>query len=117
MGWWLVNPQGAFASVQQDVRESGSAIDSARAVLARAAVADVLFGTHRAAKLSYSGNLLVENRNGLIVSSAVWQATGMAERYASLQMLQDVPGIGRVTVGGDKVPTQPTSCANAGTCV
>jgi len=54
------------------------------------------------AKLSYSGNLLVENRNGLIVSSRVWEATGIAERYAALEMLQDVPGIGRVTVGGDK---------------
>jgi len=54
------------------------------------------------AKLSYSGNLLVENRNGLIVDSRVWEATGTAERYAALEMLQDVPGIGRVTVGGDK---------------
>ena len=54
------------------------------------------------AKLSYSGNLLVENRNGLIVSSRVWEATGIAERYAALEMLQEIPGIGRVTVGGDK---------------
>src|ERR1700747_3829599 len=54
------------------------------------------------AKLSYSGNLLVENRHGLIVSSLVWEATGTAERYAALEMLQEVPGIGRVTVGGDK---------------
>jgi transposase len=54
------------------------------------------------AKLSYSGNLLVENRNGLIVSSTVWEATGTAERYAALAMLEQVPGAGRVTVGGDK---------------
>ena len=54
------------------------------------------------AKLSYSGNLLVENRNGLIVSSRVWEATGIAERYAALEMLQEIPGIWRVTVGGDK---------------
>jgi transposase len=59
-------------------------------------------GQGKEAKLSYSGNLLVENRNGLIVSSRVWEATGIAERYAALEMLQDVPGIGRVTVGGDK---------------
>jgi len=52
--------------------------------------------------LSYSGNLLVENRNGLIVQSQVWEATGVAERYAALQMLQAIPGDGRVTVGGDK---------------
>jgi transposase len=54
------------------------------------------------AKLSYSGNLLVENRNGLIVSSMVWEATGTAERLAALAMLEQVPGTGRVTVGGDK---------------
>src|SRR6202140_5439850 len=59
-------------------------------------------GAGKEAKLSYSGNLLVENRNGLIVSSRVWEATGIAERYAALEMLQEVPGIGRVTVGGDK---------------
>src|SRR6266404_2758522 len=54
------------------------------------------------AKLSYSGNLLVENRHGLIVSSMVWEATGTAERDAAMAMLQQVPGTGRVTVGGDK---------------
>jgi transposase len=53
-------------------------------------------------KLSYSGNLLVENRNGLIVSSLVWEATGTAERDAAMVMLQGVPGGERVTVGGDK---------------
>src|ERR1700757_3913296 len=59
-------------------------------------------GPGKEAKLSYSGNLLVENRNGLIVSSLVWEATGTAERDAAMTMLQDVPGTGRVTVGGDK---------------
>jgi hypothetical protein len=41
--------------------------------------------------LSYSGNLLVENRNGLIVDAEVFVANGTAERDAAL-----------VTVGGDK---------------
>ena len=59
-------------------------------------------GAGKEAKLSYSGNLLVENRHGLIMSSRVWEATGIAERYAALEMLQEVPGIGRVTEGGDK---------------
>ena len=59
-------------------------------------------GPGKEAKLSYSGNLLMENRNGLIVSSSVWEATGMAERYAALEMLEKVSGIGRITVGGDK---------------
>ena len=44
-------------------------------------------GPGKEAKLSYSGNLLVENRNGLIVDSRVWEATGTAERYAALEML------------------------------
>jgi len=59
-------------------------------------------GAGQEAKLSYSGNLLVENRNGLIVSSLVWEATGTAERDAAMAMLQDVPGSEPVTVGGDK---------------
>jgi hypothetical protein len=59
-------------------------------------------GAGKEAKLSYCGNLLVENRNGLIVSSLVWEATGTAERDAAMVMLQDVPGSERVTVGGDK---------------
>ena len=59
-------------------------------------------GPGKEAKLSYSGNLLVENRNGLIVDSRVWEATGTAERYAALDMLQDLPGDRQVTVGGDK---------------
>jgi transposase len=59
-------------------------------------------GAGKEAKLSYSGNLLVENRNGLIVDSRVWEATGIAERYAALEMLQELPGSARVTVGGDK---------------
>ena len=59
-------------------------------------------GRGKEAKLSYSGNLLVENRNGLIVSSLVWEATGTAEPLAAMAMLQQIPGTGRVTVGGDK---------------
>jgi transposase len=59
-------------------------------------------GAGKEAKLSYNGNLLVENRNGLIVQSTVWEATGTAERLAALAMLEQVPGTGRVTVAGDK---------------
>jgi len=59
-------------------------------------------GPGKEAKLSYSGNLLVENRNGLIVGSRVWEATGTAERDAALEMLQSISGSSRSTVGGDK---------------
>src|SRR5207244_7374437 len=51
---------------------------------------------------SYSGNLLVENRNGLIVDAEVFQANGRAERDAALVMLEQVPGTKAITVGGDK---------------
>ena len=44
------------------------------------------------AKLSYSGNLLVENRNGLIVNAEGFQANGTAERDAALLMLEQSSG-------------------------
>jgi transposase len=59
-------------------------------------------GGGKESKLSYSGNLLVENRNGLIVDAEVFQANGTAERDAALVMLEQVPGGRPVTVGGDK---------------
>src|SRR5260370_1321326 len=52
-------------------------------------------------KLSYSGNPLVENRNGLIVDAEVFQANGTAERDAALVMLEKIPGTKSVTVAGD----------------
>jgi transposase len=59
-------------------------------------------GKGKESKLSYNGNLLVENRNGLIVNAELLQANGRAERDAALLMLEQVPGQGRITVGGDK---------------
>jgi transposase len=59
-------------------------------------------GEGKESKLSYSGNLLVENRNGLIVDAEVFQANGTAERDAALAMLEQIPGTKPVTVGGDK---------------
>ena len=53
-------------------------------------------------KLSYSGNVLMENRHGLIMEAEVVPATGRAERDAALGMLEQVPGSKSVTVGGDK---------------
>jgi hypothetical protein len=41
-------------------------------------------GEGKESKLSYSGNLLVENRNGLIVDAMAWEANGTAERDAAL---------------------------------
>jgi transposase len=59
-------------------------------------------GKGKEARLSYNGNLLVENRNGLIVNAEVFEANGTAERDAALVMLEQIPGTKQITVGGDK---------------
>jgi len=59
-------------------------------------------GPGKEAKLSYCGNLLVENGNGLIVQAEVFEANGTAERDAAIVMLEQIPGTNQVTVGGDK---------------
>jgi transposase len=56
-----------------------------------------------AAKLSYTGHLLMEHRNALIVDMELTQATGYAERDAALEMLGRLPPRKRRrTVAGDK---------------
>jgi transposase len=54
------------------------------------------------AKLCYLGHALMENRHGLAVDGLVTQATGMAEREATLAMLDRRPGRRRITLGADK---------------
>jgi transposase len=56
-----------------------------------------------AAKLSYCGNALMENRSGLLVDIRIDEANGTAERTGALAMIDDsIPGSHRVTVGADK---------------
>jgi transposase len=59
-------------------------------------------GAGKEAKLSYTGHVLMENRHGLVVDATVRLATGTAEREAAFDMAAQIPGDGRVTVGGDK---------------
>lgn len=62
-------------------------------------------GRGKEAKLSHMGHVLTENRNGLIVTIAATEASGTAEREATLMMLDDLKAThGRVprTLGGDK---------------
>lgn len=55
------------------------------------------------AKLSFSQNVLMENRNGLLVDVLIATADGYAERKTALAMLdRAVPGTKRITLGGDK---------------
>lgn len=61
-------------------------------------------GKGKEAKLSYMGHLLTENRNGLVVSACVTEATGTAERDAAEQMLHKTGGKRqrRRTIAADK---------------
>jgi hypothetical protein len=59
-------------------------------------------GNGKEAKLSYSGHVLMENRNGMVTDVEVLQANGTAERDAALVMIEAIPGDHQVTVGADK---------------
>lgn len=58
-------------------------------------------GPGKEAKLAYLGELLMENRHGLVVDACVVTATGTAERDAATDLLQALPSR-PATVGGDK---------------
>jgi transposase len=59
-------------------------------------------GRGKEARLCFTGHVLMENRPGFVVDVALSQATGTAERDAALDMLEQVPGSHRITVGADK---------------
>lgn len=60
-------------------------------------------GSGKEAKLSYSANALMENRNGLIADLVVEPADGYAERNAALLMIdRSLPARRRATLGADK---------------
>jgi transposase len=54
------------------------------------------------AKLCYLGHAVSENRHGLVVDACVTEASGTAERSAAVEMLQNLSGPMRCTVGADK---------------
>jgi hypothetical protein len=58
-------------------------------------------GGHEA-KLAYSGNVFIENRNGLVVVTELLQANGTAERDAALVMAERLDGHQRITLGADR---------------
>src|SRR3954465_1976513 len=59
-------------------------------------------GAGKEAKLSYSGHVLMENRNGLVADVEVLQANGTAERDAALVMIEKIQGVERITLAADK---------------
>lgn len=58
-------------------------------------------GGHEA-KLAYCGNVVIENRNGLVVDTELLQCNGTAERDAAMLMAERVEGIKRITLAADK---------------
>jgi transposase len=53
-------------------------------------------------RLAYMGHTVMENRHGLIVKAAASLATGTAERDVAAELLAQLPGQHRKTVGADK---------------
>jgi transposase len=58
-------------------------------------------GGHEA-QLAYCGNVMIENRNGLVVDTELAQCSGTAEREAALMMASEIEGSSRVTLAADK---------------
>jgi len=52
--------------------------------------------------LAFTGHLLMENRNGLVVDARLTHATGTAECEAALDILGELPAAAHATVGADK---------------
>ena len=59
-------------------------------------------GPGKEARLSYMGHTVMENQNGLIVKAAASHATGKAEREVAADLLSELPGTKKRTVGADK---------------
>ena len=53
-------------------------------------------------KLAYCGNVLMENRHGLVVDTELVQCSGTAERDAAMIMAERVNGDHRITLAADK---------------
>ena len=58
-------------------------------------------GGHEA-RLAYCGNVMIENRNGLVVDTELLQCNGTVERDAAMLMAERLQGAGRVTIAADK---------------
>jgi hypothetical protein len=60
-------------------------------------------GAGKEAKLCYSANALMENRNSILIDFQVEPADGHAQRRAAIAMANErLPGRRRITLGADK---------------
>ena len=71
-------------------------------------------GKGKEAKLVFMAHALMDNRHGLVRDFRLTKANGMAERDAALDMLIQIPGSRRLTVGADGATTAGTSSLSAG---
>lgn len=62
----------------------------------------------RESKLAFCGNVMIENRNGLVVDVELLPPSGTAERDAAMVMAERIEGTERVTIAADKVTTPKT---------
>jgi transposase len=58
-------------------------------------------GGHEA-RMAYCGNIIIENRHGLVVDTELLQCNGTAERDAAMLMAERLEGADRVTIAADK---------------
>lgn len=54
------------------------------------------------AKFWFKDQALMKYRNGLVADSRLTQATGTEERAAALEMVKDIPSIGKITLGANR---------------
>jgi len=61
-------------------------------------------GKGKEAKLTFMGHVLMENRNGLVVplGAGLTPASGTAECDTAVEMIAEVPGTHRISLGADK---------------
>jgi transposase len=72
-------------------------------------------GAGKEAKLSYSGHVLMENRNGLVADVEVLQDNGTAERDAALVMIERSQGISQLPLEPIKLTTPKILSKRRGT--
>ena len=53
-------------------------------------------------RIAFMGHVLMENRNGLVIGTTLTQASGTAEREATLVLLDGLGAKQRITLGADK---------------
>ena len=70
-------------------------------------------GGHEA-KLAYCGNVMIENRNGLVVDTELLQCNGTAERDAAMLMAERLEARERVRWRATKDTTQRLRAGDAG---